>query len=52
MERVKHRATHVLIDSFQLPESAVVGFLKGEVRAGEVAKVWRSQVWDSPQCCF
>ncbi len=44
VERVKHRATHAVIDSLQLPESAVVGFLKGEVRAGEVAKAWRSEV--------
>ncbi len=44
LERVKHRPTHAVIDSLQLQESSVVGFLKGELRAGEVAKVWRSQV--------
>ena len=44
LERVKHRPTHAIIDSLQLQESSVVGFLKGELRAGEVAKVWRSQV--------
>ena len=49
VERVKHRSTHAVIDSLQLPESAVVGFLKGEVRAGEVAKAWRSQVRNSEQ---
>ena len=44
VERVKHRSTHAVIDSLQLPEPSVVGFLKGEVRAGDVARVWRSQV--------
>ena len=44
LERVKHRSTHAVIDSLQLSEASVVGFLKGELRAGEVAKVWRSQV--------
>ena len=47
VERVKHRSTHAVIDSIQLPEASVVGFLKGELRAGEVAKAWRSQVWVS-----
>ena len=44
LERVKHRPTHAAIDSLQLPENMVVGFLKGELRAGEVAKAWRAQV--------
>ena len=44
VERLLHQAAAVALDSFRLPEASVVAFLKGELRVGDVARTWRTEV--------
>lgn len=44
LERVSHRPISAVLDSLTLPEAAVVAFLKGVLRVGDVTGTWRAQV--------
>ena len=47
VERLLHQAASVALDSFRLPEASVAAFLKGELRVGDVARTWRTEVRSS-----